>query len=91
MNIKIRTAEEVCHYCHEKFNGIEEGFEQNIDSGIALYHLRCIGKLMVYRIEGVLPQHLFEACVNKLSEPLPEKLRDGTIQETLDSYTGEEE
>ena len=95
MNIEIRDEDEICHYCHENFNGMEEGFAQAIESGEALYHLRCIGKLMVYRIEGVLPQHLFTACIEQLSEPLPEQLREKTIrigrEITLDDFTGEEE
>ena len=44
---------------------------------------------MVYRIEGVLPQHLFEACVDRLNEPLPLELQDKG-QKTLDDF-GEEE
>jgi hypothetical protein len=48
---------------------------------------------MVYRIEGVLPQHLFMACVEKLNEPLPESLfvKIDENQTTLDEFSGEEE
>ena len=52
MNIKTIDEGEWCHYCHQEFNGAEEGFIQTHENGDeALYHLRCIGKFMVYRIE----------------------------------------
>tara|TARA_B110000495_G_C23019897_1_gene604851 strand:+ start:102 stop:368 length:267 start_codon:yes stop_codon:yes gene_type:complete len=88
MNINVMKEEDRCHYCHLEFNGIEEGLIQPIESGEAYYHLRCIGKLMVYRIEGVLPQHLFLACVDRLQSPLPLSLKEG--QTTLDDFSEEE-
>ena len=90
MNIKKIEEGKVCHYCRQEFNGVEEGLVQTLPNGEeSYYHLRCVGKLMVYRIEGVLPQHLFEACVDKLNEPLPLELQDKG-QKTLDDF-GEEE
>ena len=93
MNIKTIEEGEWCHYCHQEFNGVEEGFIQPIESGESTYHLRCIGKLIVYRIEGVLPKHLFRAVVDELSEPLPESLfiKIDEEQTTLDDFTSEEE
>jgi hypothetical protein len=94
MNIKTMEEGTICHYCHQEFNGAEEGLVQQLPNGDeAYYHLRCIGKLMVYRIEGVLPQHLFMACVEKLNEPLPESLfvKIDENQTTLDEFSGEEE
>ena len=44
---------------------------------------------MVYRIEGVLPQHLFMACVDELNKPLPQHLKD-KHQTILDDYSQEE-
>jgi len=88
MNIKIVSDKEMCHYCRDNFNGIEEAFVQEIESGEALYHLRCIGKLMVYRIEGVLPKHLFACCVEELGKPLPDELL--LTQTSLTDY-GEEQ
>ena len=79
-----------CHYCHQEFNGVEEGLVQKLPNGEdSYYHLRCVGKLMVYRIEGVLPQHLFMACVDELNKPLPENLKNN--QTTLDDFEDEEE
>ena len=88
----------ICHYCHQEFNGVEEGLVQNIectgiDCGIdTYYHLRCVGKLCVYRIEGVLPEHLFMACVEALNKPLPQSLfiKIDKDQTTLDDFTEEE-
>ena len=100
MNIRKMEEGEWCHYCHQEFNGIEEGLVQEIVLGQGtepkietLYHLRCIGKLMVYRIEGVLPKHLFEACVDKLNKPLPQELfiKIDKDQTTLDDFSSEEE
>ena len=94
MKIKKMSKESICHYCHENFNGVEEGLIQNLPDGSESYYcLRCIGKLMVYRIEGVLPQHLFMACVDKLNEPLPEELfiKIDENQTTLDDFNEEEE
>ena len=88
MDIKTMETKDRCHYCHLEFNGVEEGLVQSIESGNSFYHLRCIGKLMVYRIEGVLPQHLFLACVETLREPLPLNLKEG--QTTLDDFNEEE-
>tara|TARA_R100001015_G_C4629882_1_gene191051 strand:- start:773 stop:1045 length:273 start_codon:yes stop_codon:yes gene_type:complete len=88
----VRKIEEgkVCHYCHQPFNGIEEGLVQTLPNGEeSYYHLRCVGKLMVYRIEGVLPQHLFEACIDKLNQPLPQKLKDEQ-QMSLDDFSEQE-
>jgi len=89
--MNIRTIEEgiMCHYCREDFSGVEEGLVQEIENDVeTYYHLRCIGKLCVYRIGGVLPQHLFLACISELNKPLPDTLQNG--QKTLDEY-GEEE
>ena len=95
MKIEKMNKENICHYCHENFNGVEEGLIQTISDGSESYYcLRCVGKLMVYRIEGVLPQHLFMARIEKLNEPLPEELKDKKIDEgqsTLDEFTGDEE
>ena len=33
----------------------------------AYYHLRCAGKLMVLRIEGILPDKAFSAVVKELN------------------------
>jgi hypothetical protein len=76
--MNIRTIEEgtLCHYCREPFNGAEEGLVQEIADGESYYHLRCGGKLMLYRIEGVLPKHLFDACIRELQNPLPLELTD---------------
>tara|TARA_R110002020_G_scaffold253928_5_gene467646 strand:+ start:318 stop:620 length:303 start_codon:yes stop_codon:yes gene_type:complete len=100
MNIKTMEEGDWCHYCHQEFNGTEEGLVQEIVLGQGTeptvetyYHLRCIGKLMVYRIEGVLPQHLFMACVEQLNKPLPQSLfiKIDENQTTLDEFSGEEE
>ena len=94
MNIKTIDEGEWCHYCHQEFNGVEEGFIQPLENGDeSFYHLRCIGKLMVYRIEGVLPQHLFMACIDQLQKPLPESLlkKLDVGQSTLDNYIGDDE
>lgn len=96
MNIKKMEEGAICQYCHQEFNGTEEGLVQeiNIEGGPSIetyYHLRCIGKLMVYRIEGVLPQHLFMACVEQLNKPLPQSLFIDVGQTTLDNFTDEEE
>tara|TARA_R110002051_G_scaffold278291_3_gene339649 strand:+ start:438 stop:713 length:276 start_codon:yes stop_codon:yes gene_type:complete len=91
MNIKTIEEGTICHYCRQEFNGTEEGLVQMITDGEAFYHLRCIGKLCVYRIEGVIPQHLFVACIEELNKPLPDNLKDKTIQVTLDAYNEEEE
>tara|TARA_R100000005_G_C4991595_1_gene198921 strand:- start:790 stop:1056 length:267 start_codon:yes stop_codon:yes gene_type:complete len=85
MNIKTIEEGRFCHYCHEPFNGIEEGLVQEIEGGQSYYHLRCAGKLMLYRIEGVLPKHLFKACIRELQEPLPLELTDPE-QTTLDEH-----
>ena len=42
---------------------------------------------MVYRIEGVLPKHLFEAVVTELKNPLPV---EDNGQTTLDDFQEEE-
>lgn len=76
MNIKTIEEGKLCHYCREPFNGAEEGLVQEIIEGESYYHLRCSGKLMLYRIEGVLPKHLFEACIKELQKPLPLSLTD---------------
>ena len=88
MNIKEIGKGEWCHYCHQEFNGVEEGFVEPIESGEALYHLRCLGKLVVYRIEGVLPKHLFTAITDELKNPLPLSLTDKE-QTTLNDYEEE--
>tara|TARA_R100000734_G_scaffold19000_1_gene17437 strand:- start:4145 stop:4417 length:273 start_codon:yes stop_codon:yes gene_type:complete len=90
MDIRKIKEGTYCHYCHQEFNGVEEGLVQKLPNGEdSYYHLRCVGKLMVYRIEGVLPQHLFMACVDKLNNPLPNELKD-VHQTKLDDYTQEE-
>jgi len=89
MDIRKIEQGKWCHYCHQEFNGIEEGLLQSIESGTTYYHLRCVGKLVVYRIEGVLPQHLFMACVDTLNKPLPSSLTN-VGQSTLEEF-GEEE
>ena len=76
MNIKTIKEGTLCHYCREPFNGAEEGLVQEITDGESYYHLRCGGKLMLYRIEGVLPKHLFDACIRELQNPLPIELAD---------------
>jgi len=85
MNIKTIEEGKFCHYCHEPFNGIEEGLVQEIEGGESYYHLRCAGKLMLYRIEGVLPKHLFSACIEELNKPLPMSLLHPD-QTTLDEH-----
>lgn len=90
MNIRKIEEGKHCHYCHQEFNGTEEGLVQKLPNGDeSYYHLRCVGKLMVYRIEGVLPQHLFMSCVGELNKPLPQSLLDKQ-QKTLDDF-GEEQ
>ena len=89
MNIKNVEKGTICHYCHQEFNGHEEAWVNELNNGEeSYYHLRCGGKLFVYRIEGVLPKHLFEAVIEKLQHPLP-KSDEG--QKSLDEYTEEEE
>jgi len=89
MNIIKIEQGKYCHYCHQEFNGAEEALVQKLPNGDeSYYHLRCVGKLMVYRIEGVLPQHLFMSCVEELNKPLPQSLLDKQ-QTTLDDF-GEE-
>ena len=88
--MKIRKIEQgkKCHYSREEFNGVEEGLIQLLPNGEeSYYHLRCVGKLMVYRIEGVLPKHLFTAVVDELNKPLP---FEETGQTTLDDFREEE-
>ena len=88
MNIKKIEQGKKCHYCREEFNGVEEGLVQLLPNGEeSYYHLRCVGKLMVYRIEGVLPPHLFTAVVDKLNKPLP---NEDNGQTTLDDFQEEE-
>jgi len=90
MDIKKIEEGTHCHYCQQEFNGVEEGLIQKLPNGDeSYYHLRCVGKLMVYRIEGVLPQHLFMACVEELNKPLPQHLKDKQ-QTTLDDFNEEE-
>jgi len=90
MNIIKIEEGKYCHYCHQEFNGTEEALVQELPNGDeSYYHLRCVGKLMVYRIEGVLPQHLFMSCVEKLQEPLPQHLLD-KYQKSLEDF-GEEQ
>ena len=84
MNIRNIEEGKLCHYCREPFNGAEEGLVQDIPMGESYYHLRCGGKLMLYRIEGVLPKHLFDACIKELQNPLPVTLGDPN-QTTLDT------
>jgi hypothetical protein len=92
MKIETPDEETICHYCHQKFNGIEEAWVNPLPNGEeSHYHLRCAGKLFVYRIEGVLPKHLFNAVIKELNEPLPEELKvKDKGQTTLDEF-GEEE
>tara|TARA_R100000353_G_C6504770_1_gene195065 strand:- start:1605 stop:1871 length:267 start_codon:yes stop_codon:yes gene_type:complete len=88
MDIRVIDEEKKCHYCREHFNGVEEGLVQILPNGEeSYYHLRCIGKLCVYRIEGVLPKHLFEAVVTELKNPLPV---EDNGQTTLDDFQEEE-
>jgi len=71
MDIRVIEEGKICHYCRQPFNGVEEGLVQTLPNGEeSYYHLRCVGKLCVYRIEGVLPKHLFEACIEELKKPL---------------------
>ena len=89
MDIRVIEEGKICHYCRQPFNGVEEGLVQKLPNGEdAYYHLRCVGKLCVYRIEGVLPQHLFKACIEELNNPLPESLNEN--QTTLDDFDEEE-
>ena len=91
MNIELVEKGTICHYCHQDFNGLEEAWINELTDGSnSYYHLRCGGKLFVYRIEGVLPPHLFRALVKELQNPLPLELRDRP-QVTLDAFIGEEE
>ena len=88
MDIRVIEEGKICHYCREPFNGVEEGLVQLLPNGEeAYYHLRCIGKLCVYRIEGVLPKHLFSAVVEELKKPLPDN-KEGQL--TLDDFNEEE-
>jgi hypothetical protein len=88
MDIRVLEEGKICHYCREPFNGVEEGLVQLLPNGEeAYYHLRCIGKLCVYRIEGVLPKHLFSAVVEELKKPLPDN-KEGQL--TLDDFNEEE-
>tara|TARA_Y100000592_G_C5482053_1_gene326305 strand:+ start:8258 stop:8524 length:267 start_codon:yes stop_codon:yes gene_type:complete len=88
MNIRKIEQGKKCHYCREPFNGVEEGLVQILPNGEeSYYHLRCVGKLMVYRIEGVLPKHLFTAVVDELNKPLP---IEETGQTTLNDFHEEE-
>jgi hypothetical protein len=88
MDIRVLEEGRICHYCREPFNGVEEGLVQLLPNGEeAYYHLRCIGKLCVYRIEGVLPKHLFSAVVEELKKPLPDN-KEGQL--TLDDFNEEE-
>tara|TARA_R110002012_G_scaffold303918_3_gene506216 strand:+ start:1472 stop:1771 length:300 start_codon:yes stop_codon:yes gene_type:complete len=93
MDIVEVPAGETCVYCRQEFNGVEEGLAQTLEDGsIGYYHLRCVGKLCVYRIEGVLPKHLFLAVVEELRKPLPEEYKNKVteeLQKTLDDFTEE--
>ena len=88
MDIRVLEEGKICHYCREPFNGVEEGLVQLVENEKeTYYHLRCIGKLCVYRIEGVLPKHLFSAVVEELKKPLPDN-KEGQL--TLDDFNEEE-
>ena len=89
--IKVKEGTH-CHYCHQEFNGLDEAWVNILPNGDeSYYHLRCGGKLFIYRIEGVLPKHLFAACVEELNKPLPKELKvKDKEQTTLDDF-GEEE
>ncbi len=58
-----------CNWCGEVSNGWEEMFIDNDVStdDPAYYHLRCLGKMFVLRIEGVLPEKIFSAAVQELN------------------------
>ena len=92
MNIQNVEQGTICHYCHQEFNGIEEAWVNPLPNGEeSFYHLRCAGKLFVYRIEGVLPKHLFGAVINQLNEPLPKELKVRDKGQTALDDFGEEE
>jgi len=71
-----------CNWCHEVSNGWEEMFVDYdvadmdvkrtthgsiLHNGPAYYHLRCLGKMFVLRIEGILPDKIFNAAVQELN------------------------
>ena len=58
-----------CNWCHDVSNGWEEMFVDTAVEGEteAYYHLRCLGKMFVLRIEGVLPDRVFSAAVKELN------------------------
>ena len=63
-----------CNWCGEVSNGWEEMFVDNavtvdnrLDHNPAYYHLRCLGKMFVLRIEGVMPERIFNAAVKELN------------------------
>ncbi len=69
--MKIEKVKEgiKCNWCGEVSNGWEEMFIDNDVDGDdpAYYHLRCLGKLFVLRIEGVMPEKIFNAAVKELN------------------------
>jgi hypothetical protein len=86
--MKIERVEEgtKCNWCGEPSNGWEEMF---IDSDVdgddpAYYHLRCLGKMFVLRIEGVLPVKIFNAAVEELNSSV-------VLQDIEEEHSGEEE
>ena len=58
-----------CNWCHDVSDGWEEMFVDTAVEGEteAYYHLRCLGKMFVLRIEGVLPDRVFSAAVKELN------------------------
>jgi len=79
-----------CNWCHDLSNGWEEMFVDNeVDMKLskgrqAFYHLRCLGKMFVLRIEGVMPEHIFNAAVQELNSSV-------VLQNTEEEHNGEEE
>ena len=74
------------NWCHDVSNGWEEMF---IDTAVegeteAYYHFRCLGKMYVLRIEVVMPEHIFNASVERLNSSV-------VLQDTEEEHSGEEE
>ena len=69
MNIEKVEENTKCNWCGEgSFPNEEMLVQMGVElSPPAYYHLRCAGKLMVLRIEGILPDKAFSAVVKELN------------------------
>ena len=74
MNVEQVEEGIICNWCEEPSFPNEDMLVQSSDEEIAYYHLRCIGKLCVLRIEGVLPPKIFRSVVTELNSNIVEQL-----------------